>query len=241
MLLQERLLERVELAVLLEPFDGRTPAPSAWTANIVHDFTGGRRGGRCRRRSCVVSQPMWVPVSPRSSRMKWTSSRRGSTSASCCLAVDRDADLVGAHRSGPLAQAYATARSCAARRARRVISRTIDRLYSAGPWASETGRLCPDAASAARAKVSSVGSAPTRHGLCIGRGERALGDRGEADAGVRNRAVLEPQPDRGPDGCEVTGAALQLPVRPALPPRSPTEPGSRSAARSARSRWRTSR
>src|SRR5574341_1991397 len=28
-----------------------------------------------------VSQPMWVPVSPSSSRRKWTSSRRGSTSA----------------------------------------------------------------------------------------------------------------------------------------------------------------
>ena len=76
--LPETFLDRMELAVLLESFDGRD-----LTAVRLH----GEHGARLHRLvvemtvhapQCVVSQPMCVP-SRRSSRRKWTSSRREST------------------------------------------------------------------------------------------------------------------------------------------------------------------
>src|SRR5512138_845935 len=58
-------------------------APSAWTANTVQLFTGRPFRLTVHAPQLVVSQPMWVPVSSRFSRMKWTSSRRASTSRVC--------------------------------------------------------------------------------------------------------------------------------------------------------------
>src|SRR6266852_3835435 len=57
--------------------------PWAWTAKIVHDFTGRPSMRMVQAPQWVVSQPMWVPVSRSTSRIICTSSRRGSTSASC--------------------------------------------------------------------------------------------------------------------------------------------------------------
>src|SRR5919197_3020831 len=57
--------------------------PSAWTASTVHDFTASPSRWIVQAPQTDVSQPIFVPVSPRSSRRKSTSSVRGSTSASC--------------------------------------------------------------------------------------------------------------------------------------------------------------
>src|SRR5262245_42026965 len=57
--------------------------PLACTANMVQDLTGRPSRSTVHAPQCVVSQPMWVPVSRRTSRIRCTSRRRGSTSASC--------------------------------------------------------------------------------------------------------------------------------------------------------------
>src|SRR6478609_2148829 len=74
-------------------------APLAWTPNMVHDFTVLPLKITVHAPQLLVSQPMCVPVSPADSRMKWTSSVRGSISASvarplmviltCCLPAMR--------------------------------------------------------------------------------------------------------------------------------------------------------
>ncbi len=74
-----------------------TAAPSACTASSVHDLAGTPSTSTVQAPQLVVSQPMCVPVRPATSRMKWTSSSRGSMSAStacplivsltCCVAV----------------------------------------------------------------------------------------------------------------------------------------------------------
>jgi len=81
----------------------------------------------------VVSQPMWVPVSPSVSRMKWTSNRRGSTSA--CRTSPLTVTVIGTvrvlvlmdHLSSRYAAA-APARSRARRSARAVTVRVTARL-----------------------------------------------------------------------------------------------------------------
>jgi hypothetical protein len=53
--------------------------PWACTANMVQLFTDMPSISTVQAPQCVVSQPIWVPVSERFSRMKCTSSVRGST------------------------------------------------------------------------------------------------------------------------------------------------------------------
>ena len=59
-----------------------TRLPSAITARIVQDFTGVSSSHRTHAPQLEVSQPQCDPVRPRSSRMKWMSSLRASTSRS---------------------------------------------------------------------------------------------------------------------------------------------------------------
>ena len=127
--------------------------PSAWTASIVQDLALWPSTWTVQAPQLLVSQPTWVPVSPRSSRRKWTRSRRGSTSASCAapLTVTETCWVVIVRAS----YAYAMARSTARRSARRVSSAAIARLYSTGPRTSPNGRLC--------AAGGGAGSAEERH------------------------------------------------------------------------------
>ena len=60
----------------------RISAPSAWAANIVHDFTDSPPTSTVHAPHEDVSQPILVPVRPQASRRNWTSRVRGSTS--CC-------------------------------------------------------------------------------------------------------------------------------------------------------------
>src|SRR5581483_7338156 len=57
-------------------------APSACTPNMVQDFTGRPFSSTVHAPQYEVSQPMWVPVRSRSSRIISTSSSRGSTESS---------------------------------------------------------------------------------------------------------------------------------------------------------------
>ena len=45
----------------------RISAPSAWTASIVHDFALRPFTCTVQAPQLLVSQPMWVPVSPKTS------------------------------------------------------------------------------------------------------------------------------------------------------------------------------
>ncbi len=49
-------------------------------ASRVHDLTGLASSQTTQLPQFDVSQPQWLPVRPSSSRMKWMSSSRGSTS-----------------------------------------------------------------------------------------------------------------------------------------------------------------
>ena len=62
------------------PSTVRTACPSAIAASSVHDLTGLASSHTTQLPQFDVSQPQWLPVSPSSSRMKWMSSSRGSTS-----------------------------------------------------------------------------------------------------------------------------------------------------------------
>src|SRR5690242_834309 len=57
-----------------------TCAPSAWTANRVQLLMEAPSTRTTHAPHWLVSQPTWVPVSPRVSRKNWTRSVRGSTS-----------------------------------------------------------------------------------------------------------------------------------------------------------------
>ena len=59
--------------------------PSACTANSVQLLTERPSRSTVQAPQWLVSQPMCAPVSPISSRRKWISSMRGSTSASTAL------------------------------------------------------------------------------------------------------------------------------------------------------------
>src|SRR5262245_34418004 len=59
-----------------------TSAPSACTANMVHDFTAFPFKITVHAPQLLVSQPTCVPVSPSASRIKCTSSSRDSAAAS---------------------------------------------------------------------------------------------------------------------------------------------------------------
>src|SRR5436309_8677219 len=57
-------------------------APSAWTARAVQDFTATPSSNTVQAPHWLVSQPIFVPVTAPRSRIKCTSSCRGSTSRS---------------------------------------------------------------------------------------------------------------------------------------------------------------
>src|SRR3989442_8211279 len=59
-----------------------TERPSAWTASIVHDLALSPSTRTVQAPQLLVSHPIWVPVSRKSSRSRWTSRSLGSTSAS---------------------------------------------------------------------------------------------------------------------------------------------------------------
>src|SRR5919198_937794 len=96
--------------------------PSAWTASKVHDFTACPSRWIVQAPQSDVSQPIFVPVSPRSSRRKSTSSVRGSTSASCRTPLTVSAIGI---TSPPLRRALP--RTCAGSRDRRARSTRTSR------------------------------------------------------------------------------------------------------------------
>src|SRR5215210_1783205 len=74
--------KRLRSAPLETPSIVVTSCPFALTASTVQDLTGSPSRCTVHAPQLEVSHPQWVPVSPRVSRMKWTSKSRGSTSAS---------------------------------------------------------------------------------------------------------------------------------------------------------------
>src|SRR6266540_2018716 len=194
-----------------------------------------------------VSQPTWVPVSPSSSRRKCTSSSLGSTSAlrSAPLTVTvirmrlRTSLVVGGDGRGVPQAALGEGPDD--------VALVVDRTAQVGAW---RGRLGGQLASPAERLV--VGRGAAQGVLGGGGGQVGRPDRGEADAGLGDAAVLaEGEPHRHGGGGEVADLALQLEVAAAgaLAARHPPwsgsaragastarRPGAAPAARSAASR-----
>ena len=111
--------------------------PSAWTASTVQDFTARLSRWIVQAPQTDVSHPIFVPVSPSSSRMNSVSSVRGSTPASCrapltVSAIDIKACLLSDERCLELAQATGAAEVVRPhRRARRVARARRPRRSSA--------------------------------------------------------------------------------------------------------------
>src|SRR6478752_5473035 len=71
--------------LLGRPSTVMTSAPSACTANMVHDFTVFPFSSTVHAPQLLVSQPTCVPVNPSCSRIKCTSSSLGSAATSRSL------------------------------------------------------------------------------------------------------------------------------------------------------------
>jgi len=96
-LLPEAFLDGVQLAVALEPLDGRDLTAVGLHRHTVHDFTGWPSSSTVHAPQWVVSQPMCVPVSRKLSRKRCTRRRRDSTSASRAAPFTVTVILVRAH------------------------------------------------------------------------------------------------------------------------------------------------
>src|SRR6266498_3663357 len=154
-----------------------------------------------------VSQPTWVPVRRSSSRRKWTSSSRGSTSAlrsvPLTLTVIRmrlRTSLVGGHDRGVPQAALGEDPDD--------VALVVGRPAEVGAW---RGRLRGQLGRFAEGLVTWLGAA--QRVLGGGGGEVGRPDGGQADAGLGDAAVLaEGEPDRHGGGGEVADLALQLEV-----------------------------
>ena len=94
MLFVKSLLQRMKLPVLQHPFYREDLGAVGLHGKIVHDFTGRPFNSTVQAPQLVVSQPMCVPVSPRTSRIKCTSSIRGFDLRFPGLAIELDADAL---------------------------------------------------------------------------------------------------------------------------------------------------
>ena len=168
----------MELAVLLEPLDRHDARPSACTAKTVHDFTGSPSSRTVQAPQCVVSQPIWVPVSRRFSRRRWTSSSRGSTSASCAVAVDRDAgSSCCRHAHAPPARATAVAQRARGEHARHLASCIRPSRADRPPGRAAAAASCAASRDRRRRRALAV-----QERLGLGRLDRRRADVGQADA-----------------------------------------------------------
>ena len=181
--------------------------PSACTANMVQLFTDMPSMSTVQAPQCVVSQPIWVPVSCRFSRMKCTSSVRGSTRPST---------------SAPFTVIFTwvfaiVARPSLSRRGRRRVSARASTMmpptclrYSTGPRASAAGDMIVSAAAAAFFSVAASRLVPITALRGFVGEQRRLRQVGEADRAGRDLAAAHRQHHRGRGGGVVADLALQL-------------------------------
>ena len=185
--------------------------PSAWTASIVQHFALAPSTWTVQAPQLLVSQPTWVPVSPKSSRSRWTSSRRGSTSASRRLAVDGDGDVL-VSSSAPLTRRPARARA-RVRSERTVISADHRPLVVDGPAAVRGGAARRGGRGAGRAERR-VGRAACADEARLrgGRGERRARRRPSRRCRPQSIAAVGAEMERGRDAGrgEVAGLPLEL-------------------------------
>ena len=133
-------------------------SPSTWTVHAPQ---------------LLVSQPMCVPVSPKSSRRRWTSRRRGSTSASRASPLTVRWTVLGGHRALPPTRTPARARRrCAAPgRSSPRPSPACSRPARGRPW---PGRLVRPRPRRPPGRPPRSALAPTSAASRVGRRERGL-------------------------------------------------------------------
>src|SRR5690242_2797243 len=168
------------------PSTVRTWWPPAIAASTVHDLTGSPSSQTTHVPQLLVSQPQWVPVRPRVSRRKCTSSSRPSISrvtstsltviVTCMGSAPRPLDGLAQGPLGQLVREVALVLLAA--------SLIGDRVAAAG------GDLAgpPEQRLVRRLPAQSVGDLGDPRGI--------RSHRGEAHPGIRDRAVTG-EPDRG--------------------------------------------
>ena len=246
-LVLEALLHRVAArSARASPSTVVTSWPSAWTASIVQLLTGLPSKSTVQAPQLVVSQPVWVPVSPRPWRSRWASSSRGSTSAVALLAVDRDRDppYVGTSPAAGLADLLEQAGhvrppspsvvDAGQDRARRTCARCAACSRRCRGGRSAAGR--PAAARSAAWPMVSAVERPARPAPRPASVASMVGaaDAGQRDAGPGDRAARQLEGHRGARRGEVADPALQLEV--AAGDRALAAPGSPPRRRSRRRR-----
>ncbi len=133
-------------------------APSACTANMVQDFTDLPSRSTVQAPQWLVSQPICEPVRPRSSRRKWISRVRGSTSPSTGWPLTVMDTWVLA-----ICSSFSSARArLGALESAQSITPAILVRYSAGPRLSEAAPVIASAAATARATVAASSVDPAR-------------------------------------------------------------------------------
>ena len=183
-----------------------TRRPSAITPSTVQLFTGVPSRSTTHAPQFDVSQPQCVPVSPKSSRSRWTSSTRGSTSAERVSPLTVTVMFMTV--SSPRARATAASQRPLGQLAGEV-ALVLGRAALVGRSGCSARRRAPPAAAIA----SSVTGLAAQRVLGGGGAELLGADRGEPDADLADRVAVEP--DAGPGGGDrpVAGPPLDLAVR----------------------------
>ena len=193
------------------PSTVRTRCPSAMAASTVQDFTGISSSQTTQAPQFEVSQPQCEPVSRSSSRRKWISSSRGSTSRVYVVAVDGHVICIVRRPRCPRA-----ARARAAQRAHGQLGGQVPLVVGRPALVGRRAGSARRRSRPARAKFSSVAGAPRRNS--------------SASAPRSARAPTAVEPDAGV-GDRVTVAA-RAPPRPRRPAsRRPGAPPSRRRCR----------
>src|SRR4051794_3271982 len=199
-----------------------TSRPSAWTASIVHDLALSPSTWTVHAPQLLVSQPTCVPVSPRLSRSRWTSRRRGSTSASWTsplTVTEMCWVLIGAGLLRVREGAFGGAAECPEGQLRGHRPLVFDR----SPDVPDGAGLC-SRSSACRPEQIIRGGVADQDRFGIGRGEGGVGDAGEPDPGASDvTPVVQPDHRGDADRGEVAHLALELLIGACRPVRTPDD------------------
>src|SRR4051794_24008406 len=197
-----------------------TSRPSAWTASIVHDFALSPSTWTVHAPQLLVSQPTCVPVSPKLSLRRWTSRRRGSTSASWASPLTLTEMCWVLMVAGLLRVregAFGGVAECPQGQLRGHRPLVFDR----SPNVADGAGLRSGGSAGGPEQVVRRGIADQDR-LGVGRRERGIGDSGQADPRTPDvTGIVQPDHRGDTDRGEVADLALELLVRARRVARSP--------------------
>src|SRR4051794_25113678 len=187
---------------------------------MVHDLALSPSTWTVHAPQLLVSQPTCVPVSPKLSLRRWTSRRRGSTSASWTSPLTPTEMCWVLMVAGLLRVregAFGGVAECPQGQLRGHRPLVFDRSPDVGDGAGLRSR------GSARGPEQVVRrGVPDQDGLCVGRSEGGIGDSGQADPRTLDMTgIVQPDHRGDTDRGEVADLALELLVRARGVARSP--------------------